>query len=159
VRFLARRSGTGFLAWGMLLASLPRRNCPKRQVLALGQKRRGLTHRWLCKLRQTSVAGDFQASTQAPQKKSTPKKKPVAATVQTKPVLEPKTIELLKASCARLAAAYSMSFSAEVTYENPSGMGFPLAYTTKSDVVMQVPDKLRVITPGDGPASQWPGAI
>jgi hypothetical protein len=96
-----------------------------------------------------------QGSTQAPQKKSTPKTKPVGATVQTKPVLEPKAIELLKASCARLAAAHSMSFTAEVTYESPSRMGFPLAYTTKSEVVMQRPDKLRVITPGDGPASEF----
>jgi hypothetical protein len=72
-----------------------------------------------------------------------------------KPVLEPKAIELLKASCARLAAAHAMSFTAEVTYESPSRMGFPLAYTTKSDVVMQRPDKLRVITLGDGPASEF----
>jgi hypothetical protein len=48
-----------------------------------------------------------------------------------------------------------MSFTAEVTYESPSRMGFPLAYTTKSDVVMQRPDKLRVITLGDGPASEF----
>jgi hypothetical protein len=72
-----------------------------------------------------------------------------------KPVLEPKAIELLKASSARLAAAHSMSFTAEVTYESPSRMGIPLAYTTKSDVVMQRPNKLRVITLGDGPASEF----
>jgi len=88
-----------------------------------------------------------QGATQTPQKKTTTKTKPAAA-VQTKPVLEPKAIELLKASCARLAAAHAMSFTAEVTYESPSRMGFPLAYTTKSDVVMQRPDKLRVITLG-----------
>jgi hypothetical protein len=96
-----------------------------------------------------------QGTTQTPQKKNTPKTKPVAAAVETKPVLEPKAIELLKASCARLAAAHSMSFTAEVTYESPSRMGFPLAYTTKSEVVMQRPDKLRVITLGDGPASEF----
>jgi hypothetical protein len=77
-----------------------------------------------------------------------------AAAVQPKPVLEPKAIEILKALCDRLAAARSMSFTAEVTYESPSRMGFPLAYTTKSEVVMQRPDKLRVITLGDGPASE-----
>ena len=42
-----------------------------------------------------------------------------------RPVLEPKAIELLKASCARLATAHSMSFTAEVTYESPSRAGFP----------------------------------
>ena len=69
--------------------------------------------------------------------------------------LEPKAIELLKASCARLAAAHSMSFTAVVTYESPSRLGTPLAYSTKSDVVLQRPDKLRVITVGDGPASEF----
>ncbi len=80
---------------------------------------------------------------------------PAPTPAQTKPVLEPKAIELLKASCARLAAAHSMSFTAEVTYESPSRIGFPLAYTTKSEVVMQRPDKLRVITLGDGPPSEF----
>lgn len=81
--------------------------------------------------------------------------KPAAPAVDTKHVLEPKAIELLKASCARLAAAHSMSFTAEVTDESPSRVGFPLAYSTKSEVVMQRPDKLRVITLGDGPASEF----
>jgi hypothetical protein len=31
----------------------------------------------------------------------------------------------------------------------------PLAYTTKSEVVMQRPDKLRVITLGDGRVSEF----
>ena len=71
------------------------------------------------------------------------------------PALEHKAIEILKASCARLAAAHSMSFTAIVTYENPSRLGFPLAYATKSAVLFQRPDKLRVISPGDGPASEF----
>jgi len=96
-----------------------------------------------------------QGASPASTKKTTQNKKSVAAPVETKPVLEPKAIELLKASCARLAAANSMSFTAEVTYESPSRLGFPLAYSTKSDVVMQRPDKLRVITLGDGPASEF----
>jgi hypothetical protein len=96
-----------------------------------------------------------QVATQTPQKKATSKAKPEAAAVQPKAVLEPKAIELLKATCARLASAHAMSFTAEVTYESPSRTGFPLAYTTKSDVVMQRPDKLRVITLGDGPASEF----
>ena len=72
-----------------------------------------------------------------------------------KPTLEPKAIELLKAASSRLAAAHTMSFTAVVTYESPSRLGIPLAYTTKSEVVMQRPDKLRVITVGDGPASEF----
>jgi hypothetical protein len=79
--------------------------------------------------------------------------KPVAAEI--KPAVEPKAVELLKAASSRLAAAHSMSFTAVVTYESPSRLTIPLAYTTKSDVILQRPDKLRVITSGDGPASEF----
>jgi len=69
--------------------------------------------------------------------------------------LEPKAMDILKAACSRLASARSMSFTAVVTYENPSRLGPPLAYTTSSEVTLQRPDKLRVITAGDGPASEF----
>jgi hypothetical protein len=72
-----------------------------------------------------------------------------------KPALEPKAIELLKAASSRLAAAHTMSFTVVITEESPSRLAIPLAYTTKSDVVIQRPDKLRVITLGDGPASEF----
>jgi hypothetical protein len=79
----------------------------------------------------------------------------VPAAAQTKPALEPKALDILKAASARLAAAHSMSFTAIVTYENPSRLGFPLAYGTKSDVLLERPNKLRVITLFDGPASEF----
>lgn len=69
--------------------------------------------------------------------------------------LEPKAIDLLKAACNRLAAARTMSFTAVVSYESPSRLGPPLVYTTRSEVTLQRPDKLRVITPGDGPTSEF----
>jgi hypothetical protein len=69
--------------------------------------------------------------------------------------LEPKVMDLLKEACSRLAAARTMSFTAVVTYESPSRLGTPLAYTTKSQVVLQRPDKLLVVTAGDGPASEF----
>jgi len=69
--------------------------------------------------------------------------------------LEPKAIEILKTACDKLAAARTMSFTAVVTYESPSRLGTPLAYTTKSEVTLKRPDKLRVITVGDGPASEF----
>jgi hypothetical protein len=78
-----------------------------------------------------------------------------AAAQPVKPVLESRAIDLLKASSRRLAAARTMSFTAVVSYENPSRLGPPLVYTTKSEVLLQRPDKLRVITPGDGPASEF----
>jgi hypothetical protein len=71
------------------------------------------------------------------------------------PTLEPKAIDLLKAMSARLASARTMTFTAISTYESPTHIGPPLAYTTISEVTLQRPNKLRVITPGDGPASEF----
>jgi len=69
--------------------------------------------------------------------------------------LEPKAVEILKAACERLSAARTMRFTAVVSYENPSLLGTPLVYTTKSEVTLQRPDKLLVLTPGDGPATEF----
>lgn len=69
--------------------------------------------------------------------------------------LEPRAIEILKATSARLAAAKTMTFTSIATYEHPSRLGLPLAYTTRSQVTLQRPDKLKVVTPGDGPASEF----
>src|SRR5271154_1311804 len=71
------------------------------------------------------------------------------------PALEPKAIEILKAASNRLAAAHSMTFTADVSYESPTRQGPPLVYVTQSNVTMVRPNKLRVITPGDGPASEF----
>ncbi len=86
------------------------------------------------------------------------KKKPAAnkaAAEDTRPALEPKALELLKATSKRLAAAQTMSFTAIELFETSSRHGHPLAYTTKYEVSLQRPDKLRVIIPGDGPASEF----
>ncbi len=48
-----------------------------------------------------------------------------------------------------------MSFTADVGYEYPSKLGPPIVYTTRYDVTMQRPDKLRILMPGDGPASEF----
>ncbi|MGH8172548.1 MAG: DUF2092 domain-containing protein [Rhodanobacteraceae bacterium] len=72
-----------------------------------------------------------------------------------KMVLEPKAMDLLKAASARLAAAKSMSFTATVSYEFPSKLGPAIVYTSRYDVTLQRPDKLKVLMPGDGPASEF----
>ena len=82
-----------------------------------------------------------------------PAKKRAAPAAQM--VLEPRAVEILKAASAKLAAAKSMSFTAVVSYESPSRLGPPLVYSTKSEVMLQRPDKLRVVTLGDGPASEF----
>jgi hypothetical protein len=71
------------------------------------------------------------------------------------PKLEPKAIAVLQAMSERLAAAHALTFTALSTEESPTRHGPPLAYTTLSDVTLQRPDKLRVITAGDGPASEF----
>jgi hypothetical protein len=78
---------------------------------------------------------------------------PAAAPFQ--PGLEPRAIDLLKAASARLASAKSMAFTAVVSYEGPSLLGPPLIYSTKSEVTLLRPDKLKVITLGDGPPSEF----
>jgi len=85
-----------------------------------------------------------------PAKSSSRKARP-----QVKSVLEPKAIDLLKACSSRLAEAKSMSFTGLISYESPSRLGPPLVYTTKVEVLMKRPDNLRVITPGDGPPSEF----
>jgi len=77
------------------------------------------------------------------------------ASADSGPALEPKAIEILKATSSRLAAAHSMTFTAAVSYESPTRQGPPLVYATQSEVTMVRPDKLRVITPGDGPPSEF----
>lgn len=69
--------------------------------------------------------------------------------------VEQKAIDLLKAASARLAAAKTVQFDAIATYESPARTGETLAYATLSHVTLQRPDKLRVITPGDGPPSEF----
>jgi hypothetical protein len=111
----------------------------------------------------TGYAAQAQPATKAQASRSTKstasksaKPKPAAkAAPAVKPVLEAKAIDILKASSARLAAAKSMSFTAVVSYESQSRFGPPLVFTTKSDVTVQRPDKLRVITFGDGPPSEF----
>ena len=63
------------------------------------------------------------------------------------PYIEPKAIDILKASSNRLASAHTMKFTAVVSYEGPSLLGPPLIYTIKSDVTLERPDKLKVVTP------------
>ena len=92
------------------------------------------------------------ASAQAPKKAT----KPAAPTVAPfQPGLESRAIDILKTASARLAAAQSMSFTAIVSYEGPSLLGPPLIYSTKSQVTLRRPNKLKVITLGDGPPSEF----
>jgi len=102
-----------------------------------------------------ATSASAQQSPQATGAPETGKPPEPAAAPRGEAALEPKAIEVLKASSARLAAAQTMSFTAIASYESPSRPGPPLIYTTRSDVTLRRPDKFRVITPGDGPASEF----
>jgi hypothetical protein len=102
-----------------------------------------------------ATSGYAQQSQPAPPAAKPAKASKKAAAPVVEPVLEPKALELLKAASDRLAAARAMRFTAVISYESPSRLGPPLVYTTTSEVTLQRPDKLRVITPGDGPASEF----
>jgi hypothetical protein len=71
------------------------------------------------------------------------------------PGVEPDAVVLLKAMSEKLTAAKTISFTAVSTYEPPAVNGQPLYYTTVSQVMVERPDKLRVMTPGDGPPTEF----
>ena len=103
-----------------------------------------------------TAGGYAQEVSKTPPKAAKPAKSAAKkARPPVKPVLEPKAIDVLKAACSRLAEAKSMSFTGLISYESPSRLGPPLVYTTKVEVLMKRPDNLRVITPGDGPPSEF----
>ena len=97
--------------------------------------------------------GNAQQQTSKAAKSAKSQKKATAPAVEL--VLEQKAIDLLKAASSRLAAARTLSFTAVATHETPSRLGPPLLNTIKGEVILQRPDKLRVITPGDGRAFEF----
>lgn len=101
----------------------------------------------------------FLAGTAFSQSAQPAKKQPAmpAKTAQPQPkiTIEPKAVEVLKATSDKLAAAHALSFTAIELFENLSRQGAPLGYTTKYEVTLQRPDKLRVLMPADGPASDF----
>ena len=116
------------------------------------------TFRWCALLVVTAV---LLASPSAQSKPSEAKKKAKAVgngaspAPQATPSLEPKALDILKAASSRLAAARTLKFNTIHFYESSSRHGHPLAFTTKSEVTLQRPDKLRVIMSADGPASEF----
>ncbi|ANB76904.1 hypothetical protein AYM40_32670 [Paraburkholderia phytofirmans OLGA172] len=100
-----------------------------------------------------AAGGHAQQTLRTPKATARPAAKAAAPAFM--PGLEPRAIDILKAASARLAAAKTMTFTAVVSYESPSRLGPPLVYSTKSEVTLQRPDKLRVITLGDGPPSEF----
>jgi len=82
---------------------------------------------------------------------------PAATTAVAPPAieLEPRALGILKGACDTLAAAKTVSFKAVVSEESPSRLGPPLLYSSRYAVVLQRPDRLRILSPGDGPATEF----
>jgi len=110
--------------------------------------------RFLCSATVLAVAAALPGCAKPPPPLPAPTP-PTARAAAPTPVLQPAALELLQAMSARLAAARTMSFTATTTYESPSRLGPPLSYATIAKVTLQRPDKLRVLTPGDGKASEF----
>src|SRR5882757_10410107 len=82
---------------------------------------------------------DAQSAADAAKKRAGALASPAA--VNAGPALEPKAIEILKATSSRLVAAHSMTFTADVSYESPTRQGPPLVLVTQSDVTLVRPNK------------------
>ncbi len=100
-------------------------------------------------------AGAAFAAAQAAAPTPKPPARAKAAKPAPPPVFDPKAIEVLKASCEKLAAAGSMSFTALGAYEVTSLAGPPIVYGRIYETTLQRPDKLKVLTLGDGPVTEF----
>ena len=136
----------------MEIASLPRATRGRVFALALGLIVSAGVAAQAPAPAPAAAAPAVKAATPAKAAKKAAKKPP---TDDFKLILEPRAMDLLKAMCAKIAAAKAMSFTATVGYEYPSKLGPPIVYTTRYDVTMQRPDKLKIVMPGDGPASEF----
>jgi hypothetical protein len=70
-------------------------------------------------------------------------------------VLEPKALALIKAMSEKLATAQSLSFKVRRAFDEPAANGQPLIYMVVSNVLMQRPDKFKVVVLEDGPSSEF----
>jgi hypothetical protein len=106
------------------------------------------------------AAAQTAAAPKAPAQAGKPAPKRAAAKAPAfQPVIEQRAVDLLQAMSQRLAAAKSLSFTAVASYEYPSRLGPPIVYSMRYEVALQRPDRLRIVVPGDGPASEfyWDG--
>lgn len=98
-------------------------------------------------------AGTVLAQTATPPAKKKSATSTKAAPTAPKLQLDPKALEILKATSDKLAGAHTVSFTAIELFEHPTRQGAPLGYTSKYEVTLQRPDKLRVLKPADGPSN------
>jgi len=71
------------------------------------------------------------------------------------PPVDPEAVRILEDAGKRLAAARTLSFTATAVHDVPNADGQSILFVEKSRVEMRRPDKLRVVTQGDGPPSEF----
>jgi hypothetical protein len=76
-----------------------------------------------------------------------------ASAADAPPAVDPSAVSLLQACGDRLKAAETLSFTATSLQDVPNADGQSIIYAERSRVDLQRPDKLRIATIGDGPAS------
>ena len=103
----------------------------------------------------SALAASAQAPAPTPKPGRKPAPKSAAAAPRPVPTPETRAVDILKASSAKLAAAGSLSFTALGAYEVPSLWGPPLIYGRIYEVALQRPDRIAVITVGDGPRTEF----
>lgn len=70
------------------------------------------------------------------------------------PAIEQGALDLIKQMSTKLASANTLQFQARVQSDAPSIDGIPVIYTSNSDFAVQRPNKMVVITSGQGLASE-----
>jgi hypothetical protein len=110
--------------------------------------------RWLTAVLALGLTSAFAAA-QAAAPTPKPAAKKQGAKPAPPPVFDPKAMDVLKTSCDKLASARSMSFTASAAYEVTSLAGPPIIYGRIYQVTLQRPDKLKVLTLGDGPVTEF----
>src|SRR5664279_1563632 len=132
-----------------------------RNLLPDPQPRRTIMQSMSCRKALLSLAMMFLiAGTAFTQRAAPQAKKKTAASSKPTPAapalqLEPKALEILKATSDRLAGARTVSFIAVELFEQLTRQDVPLGYTAKYEVTLQRPDKLRVLKPADGATSDF----
>jgi hypothetical protein len=81
-------------------------------------------------------------------------KKPAAATQAPMPGIDAQALTILKSMSDTLAEAKSLSFSVRRAFDEPARNNQPIFYMVGSDVTLTRPDKLKIVTSGDGPPSE-----
>ena len=99
----------------------------------------------LCALSAILLCGSAIAQTPTPRLTAPPKQIPA---------IEQGALDIIKQMSTKLSSAKTLQFQARVQSDAPSIDGIPVIYTSNSDFAIQRPNKMAVMTSGQGLASE-----